>query len=193
MTLYLTSNIIGCADQLASALGNVAGRKILAVITAALAEDGYENWLNPCQITPLRAMGFTVEEIDLRNLTAQEWVDQITQTDHIFVSGGNTFALLAAMRQCGFAHQIKPFLNRGGAYIGSSAGAVVLAPDIAYIAPMDDPHHTPLSDTSGLNLIPFHPIPHANSDDWADVGAQIHADTPNGRLINEEDLVIINI
>lgn len=191
MTLYLTSNITGCASELSNHLGDVTGHKMLAIITAAKAEENYEDWLGPCQIDPLHQMGFDIQQIDLNEVTATQWGMALKQVNHLFVSGGNTFCLLQAMRHCNFKQSLHSFLDRNGHYIGSSAGGIVCAPDIAYIAPMDDTTCCPIDDTTGLNLIPFYPIPHANHPEWTNIAASIHANTPNSRLIDEEDLIII--
>ena len=52
----------------------------------------------------------------------------------------------------------------GKAYIGESAGAVIVAPSITYIEDMDDRAAAPdLSDCSALGLVDFYPLPHMNS------------------------------
>lgn len=191
MPLIITSNIRPVLTPLRDALGDVSDKKILTIVTAALVEDGYEEWLDHYQLDPLRELGFTLNICDLSTLESTKLHEKMAQTDYIFVSGGNTFWLLQQMQRCHFAQALDPFLKKGGTYIGSSAGGIICAPNIAYIAPMDEPNKAQLTNLDGLNHIDFYPIPHADTDEWGDVAHAIHHNTDNSRLVNENDMIIL--
>ena len=48
----------------------------------------------------------------------------------VYLSGGNTFRLLALVRASGFDRELADFIRRGGCVYGGSAGAILLGKDI---------------------------------------------------------------
>jgi peptidase E len=89
--------------------------------------------------------------------------DTLDPFDALYMRGGNTFSILKAIRETGFDHQIVSFILRGGAYVGSSAGSIILGPDIAVageMGPYGDPNNEELTKTKGLNFVPFAIVPH---------------------------------
>ncbi|EYT61981.1 peptidase S51 dipeptidase E [Dietzia sp. UCD-THP] len=83
--------------------------------------------------------------------------------DAVYVAGGNTFVLLAALRRHGADAVLTGRVRAGLPYIGSSAGSVVTGPGIDPVSLMDDPSAAPdLADRSGLGLVDTVVIPHAD-------------------------------
>ena len=81
--------------------------------------------------------------------------------DIIYVCGGNTFALIKAARESNFKAAVLDVLNNNGLYFGSSAGSVILSPDVSTsleISP--DKNRVGITDFEGLNLVDFHFVPH---------------------------------
>jgi dipeptidase E len=71
--------------------------------------------------------------------------------------------LLEAVRQSNFDIAVKNRLSdKNFLYIGSSAGSILVSPDIDYISPMGDKSKAHLENTMGLNFIPFSFLPHVN-------------------------------
>ncbi|MEK7647487.1 MAG: Type 1 glutamine amidotransferase-like domain-containing protein [Patescibacteria group bacterium] len=99
----------------------------------------------------------TVDFVDL----ASEPVADLTNYDVIYVSGGNTYRLLAFARSSNFRTSIVSLLDRGGMYIGVSAGSIILGPSIAVAGEiLSDPIEMNLTDFTGLCIIPNTPLPH---------------------------------
>ena len=91
-----------------------------------------------------------------------------------FISGGNTFYLLQELKKCQADKIISNLINQGKPYIGSSAGSIVLAPDIEYIKTMDDSSKAPeLSDTKAMGIINFSILPHFGNEPFSDITQQI--------------------
>lgn len=88
-------------------------------------------------------LGLNINELDISCSTSESMKTILSESDYIFISGGNTFYLLQELRRTGADQLISDWINRGKPYIGSSAGSIVLAPDIDYIQLMDDikKHH----------------------------------------------------
>ena len=55
--------------------------------------------------------------------------------DFIYVTGGNTFFLLQELKKAGADKLIKEQISAGKIYIGESAGAMILSPNIEYVIP----------------------------------------------------------
>jgi len=60
---------------------------------------------------------------------------------------------------------IQTQINAGKLFIGESAGAILLTPDIEYATDTDNPLAAPhLKTTKTLNIIDFYPVPHYKND-----------------------------
>ncbi|MBL7260923.1 Type 1 glutamine amidotransferase-like domain-containing protein [Paractinoplanes lichenicola] len=86
----------------------------------------------------------------------------LDQADILAIPGGNTYDLLAAVRD--MLPALRPFLERGGHIYGGSAGAILLGADID-IAGILDPNDIGLTDTAGADLLAGHVVyPHFTAD-----------------------------
>ena len=84
-----------------------------------------------------------------------------TETDILFVCGGNSFELLYQAQKCNFKEYIRSIIDGGGLYIGSSAGSILLAPSV-FIASQINPDRDKreLQSYSGLNVVNTTIFPH---------------------------------
>jgi dipeptidase E len=86
---------------------------------------------------------------------------EVSDCGVIFVAGGNTFYLLQEVRKSGFDTVINDLLTSEKVYVGSSAGSVLVAPDIGLVSRFDDPSDAPeLKNYLGLNLVDYVVLPH---------------------------------
>lgn len=76
----------------------------------------------------------------------------LSQFGGIYVEGGNTFRLLAALKEHEGDKKIRDYLLAGGVYFGTSAGAIIGGRDIMPIIYMDE-NAVFLEDTRGLDMI----------------------------------------
>jgi dipeptidase E len=76
---------------------------------------------------------------------------ELDRFDGVYIGGGNTYSLLAELRESGFDRHLSSHARRGKAVYGGSAGAAVLGRDIRTVAHMDQ-NQVGLTDTSGLDL-----------------------------------------
>lgn len=154
MKLFLTSSNNFITPDLVKHLDrSPAEMRLTFIPTAAEVEKGDLQWLNDDR-QALVDSGFKVKDFTLTDKTKAQVKVMLAETDFVFISGGNTFYLLQEMRKSGFDKLIRPFLENGGIYGGSSAGSVVAGPDISLFAALDDPSLAPeLKDYQGLNLV----------------------------------------
>ncbi len=127
------------------------------IVTTARPEKERASW-NIVTKEQLESMGLEVSFIDF---DAGESLGD--DTDLVYVCGGNTFHLLHSIQKAAadIRGQIERMCGRGGLYIGSSAGAVIVSPDIASAGEVHpDKNYDSITDVRGLNFVPFHIIPH---------------------------------
>lgn len=72
--------------------------------------------------------------------------------DVIYISGGNTFATLKRIKDCGFDREIIRYVKSGVIYIGGSAGAHIITQNIEHIAAFDSIPDG-MNDFNGLGLL----------------------------------------
>lgn len=113
----------------------------------------------------LSKMGLIVDELEISTAAHSDIVKKLVDNDYIYVAGGNTFFLLQEMNRTGAGNLIKTQINAGKLFIGESAGAILLAPDIEYSKDTDNPLAAPqLKTYESLNIIDFYPVPHYKDD-----------------------------
>lgn len=170
MRLFLSSYRFGAHyDELAALVG--APGPVAVIGNACDAWPGAREGAMTSEMVPLRRLGFTPREIDLRDYIGRptELERQLSGFPLVWVRGGNTFVLRAQFARSG-ADRIVPRLLAADAlvYAGYSAGACLLCPDLHGLEAADDPAEVrptcgmePLWD--GLGLVDRPIVPHVDS------------------------------
>lgn len=138
---------------------NLVGKTVTFIPTAALPDqlDFHIKYSKEL----LSEMGLVVDELEISTATHLDIVSKLENNDYIYVAGGNTFFLLQEMNRTGAGNLIKMQINAGKLFAGESAGAILLAPHIAYSKETDNPLAAPQLNTyEALNIIDFYPVPH---------------------------------
>lgn len=164
MKLLLTSTGLS-NDDLSAAFFDLLGSwdpqniKVAFISTAATTQNEKNKAeSNKQQLKELRIQESNIVEVDIEDGHS---VQEIRGCDAMFVCGGNTFYLLHKLRETGFDIIIKNFIQRGGVYVGTSAGSIIMSPTIA-VAGVEpaDPNEVGLLDLSGLGIVDFEVSPH---------------------------------
>ncbi|WP_321923537.1 Type 1 glutamine amidotransferase-like domain-containing protein [Paraburkholderia guartelaensis] len=169
--MYLSSFDVGARpEQLVSLVG---GQMRAAIIVNALdhREPARAQWLES-QTIKLRELGFTVQELDLRQFFGipDRIGETLAQFDAVWVNGGNAFILRRAMKQSGFDVALADLLERDKiVYSGFSAAAVVASSTLRALDRVSDPAEVPRGyDPAvvwhGLGILPFSLVVHFQSD-----------------------------
>lgn len=109
------------------------------------------------------ALGHAVVDIRLTGATTETVAAALDRVDVLYVAGGNTFALLDALRSGGADALIADRVRAGLPYIGLSAGSIVAGPSVEPASLMDDPADAPgLTHRGGLGLTDAVVVPHAD-------------------------------
>nr|WP_250770244.1 Type 1 glutamine amidotransferase-like domain-containing protein [Rhodococcus sp. MSC1_016] len=123
-------------------------------------------------VAPLRRLGFSPEEVDLRDYIGTQnggtsgLRDRLAGFGMLWVRGGNTFVLRAQMARSGADDVLRDLLrNDSLVYAGYSAGACVMTPTLRGLDSSDDPSEVfgtcgmqPIWE--GLGVVPFAIVPH---------------------------------
>ena len=142
---------------------NLEGKTVTFIPTAALPDklDFHIKY----SMELLAKMGLKVDELEISTATHSDIANKLENNDYIYVTGGNTFFLLQEMNRSGAGNLIKAQIEAGKLFIGESAGAILLAPDIEYSKDTDNPLIAPqLKTFEALNMIDFYPLPHYKND-----------------------------
>jgi dipeptidase E len=151
-TLFGRGYLDHVEDEIRDILG--AARRVLFFPYALYDRDGYAEKAR----ARFAAMGY---ELDSAHV-AKDPGAAISETDAIFIGGGNTFRLLKALQDFDLLEPIRRRIREGGAYIGSSAGSNVAGPTIK--TTKDMPILQPRS-FDALGLVPFQISPHFQDPD----------------------------
>ena len=151
-TLYGSGYLDHAVAEIRSFLGDV--RNVLFVPYALYDRDAYAATAQE----RFGRMGYTVESIHKAGNPQQE----VSNTESIFIGGGNTFRLLKALYDNNVLNAIRDRVKNGMPYIGSSAGANVAGPTIK--TTKDMPIVQPPS-FDALGLVPFQISPHFQDPD----------------------------
>ena len=119
-----------------------------------------ESYLNE-DIQQLIKLGASLENIRLDNLLENP-PHSLDGIDVVIMLGGNAFQYMNQLRILGLESKIKEFIKNGGIYIGRSAGAIIMGPDIDGVF-FDSVNNIGLEDLSGLGYVDFHIVVHWDS------------------------------
>jgi len=167
--LFLASEIDVVAKHIAKKLAKPANQyKTVFIPTAAEADPGDKQWLITNRQGLVKA-GFNLFDYTLTDKTPKQVATDLKDVDIFHLNGGNMFYLLLQARKSGFDKFIKKAVNQGKIYIGSSAGSIIVAPDISVTRVFRDrPFKNRLKNFKALNLVNFVIFPHWGKDDFKD-------------------------
>lgn len=171
----------------------MTAKKVCFIPTASIVEEYTGHVVNDKKA--FQNLGMQIDELEISTASIERITESLDACDYIFVSGGNTFYLLQELKNKNVDQLIVKEINKGKIYIGTSAGSIVMAPDIQYIETMDDRTKAPnLPCTTGLNLIDYYPLVHYKSFPFTEVADNIfdtyHKQLPLLTLSNQEVLLV---
>lgn len=169
-----------------------AGKKAAFIPTASNHEDWKPDPENNIHV--FEKMGMEVSIVDLEGMDEQTAYNALKGASVISVGGGNSFHLLEHMKKCNFKDIFLKDEFKDAFYIGSSAGSVVMSPDIEFIRQMDNASRTNLSDYTGLGMIDFMFLPHMDNKYLSKAAhkiAKAYKDK-NIRLFYDDQLVFVD-
>ena len=191
--MLLVSMFQSVANLLPTVVPNLKNKTVTYIPTASKVEKlGF--FVNIGKLS-LRKLGIVVDELDVSTSSPETISNTLQKNDMIYVSGGNTFYLLQELKRSGADQVLIDEVNNGKLYIGESAGAIVVAPDITYSAIMDHKEKAPeLRDYSGLHLVDFYVVPHCGNWEMGKAAENIaaaYADSLELMCINDRQAIFV--
>jgi dipeptidase E len=118
----------------------------------------------------------------------------LDDVDVILMLGGSEYRHMYHIKKQGLEQPIRDFVNRGGVYVGRSAGAVIMGPtvDIGYWAVFTD--DVGLEDTSGFGFVDFITVPHIDTRKEPEKVLEFHKNTGHKMvyLTDEQGILVTN-
>jgi dipeptidase E len=118
--------------------------------------------------------GFKVEEMNLEELSTLEFNQQKNSSTILHICGGHTLYLLNKIQKCNLVATIQNLVSSDKIiYSGSSAGSMIVAPDLSVKKDLNDEPETwakylsDFTDYTGLNLVDFLIVPHFNIPEYS--------------------------
>lgn len=171
----MTSAAISVLDDLTPLLPRQEKGTTDCYIVTAGNLDHYPHWIAD-EVSAINKAGRVVRRVDLAVLTKDKLAAAFAGCAVIWVGGGNTFYLLQEVRRSGFDEFVTMKIMSGTTYVGTSAGSIILAPNIESVRFADDLAQAPdLTSFDGLGLFPLIAFPHFDNPDFKDVYRQILA------------------
>jgi len=135
-------------------------KKAVIITTASFGKENNE--YSQLALSQLKSIGFNlVDFYDFENDGARN----LSKYDVIYVCGGNTFKLMKFATEMNFDKEIKSLLERGGIYIGVSAGSLIIGPSIKIVDEINpDKNEVGLTDFKGFNIVDIIIFPHYSQD-----------------------------
>ena len=167
ITLFLTSSSKDVLSAIIPLLSfKPAGRTVCYIRTASYPDGVVPESINS-EMEALENLGFKVKSIDLALLESDGLEQAFSECDLFWVCGGNTLYLLQEFRRSGFDKFVTKKISEGIPYVGSSAGSILLGPDVEFERLACDTTEAPnLTSFEGLNLFPFSTYVHFDAA-WA--------------------------
>lgn len=166
--IFLTSFAKNTLDTFVDSLDSPATELVVGFIPTA-GNIITDNWFVKEDRNKLLELGFKVIDINLESKTKNQLLEEMDVIDIIFVAGGNTFYLLQEVLKSGFNEIIISFVEKGGIYIGSSAGTLLAGPSIELAKDIDDEEEAPdLATYDALSLVDFVVLPHCDNEYFKD-------------------------
>ena len=131
-------------------------------------------------------MGLSLDSVD----EASDARGAVRRAEALFVGGGNTFRLLAALYALDLLEPIRRRVAEGMPYVGSSAGAIVAGPSLG--TTKDMPIVEPPS-FAALGLVPFQISPHYLDPDPTSTHMGETQEERIGQFLEEHDRTVVGL
>ena len=173
INMFLSSSFSDVAEKFTNYLKDFPNeRRVTFIPTPSLVEE-VDFFVDEAKQV-FENLNFSVDVLDISTENSSTIANTLEKNDFIYISGGNTFYLLEQLKASGAFEVLLSKINAGKIYIGESAGAVITSENIDYASQMDDKSKAPtLNSYTGLNLIPYYPLPHYKEEPFSQITIDI--------------------
>lgn len=168
--LFLTSaiGIPGVAESVRAKLGHNKSLKTAFITTPVEVEDMTDDSWYQDDHAALTKNSFAIFDYTITGKTEADIRTDLADIDALYISGGNEFYLKQQANKNNFGQFVKEFVESGKPYIGTSAGSIIMAPDMTPALNITDTNNCPepITDLTGFGIVDFLLMPHWGSEDF---------------------------
>jgi len=175
MKYYLSSFRIGNESEKLKSMAQSGNKRVAYISNAVdyLEDDEFRTMIETNDICDLQELGLEVNTVDLREYfdKTRKLEEKMKEFDIIWITGGNVFVLLQAMKLSGLDSIIVNWhdQNVDKIYGGFSAATYVLAPELKGMHLVDDQNEKPYGEEhqtiwNGLGILDYVIVPHYKSE-----------------------------
>lgn len=163
--------IKGVAASVRSHLDHNRRLKTVFITTTVEVEDMSDDSWYQDDRNALTQNGFEIFDYTITGKSETEIRHDLSDVDAMYISGGNEFYLKQQSVKNNFGQFVREFVESGKPYIGTSAGSIIMAPDMTPALNITDTTNCPepITDLTGFGIVDFLPMPHWGSQDFKDL------------------------
>jgi dipeptidase E len=168
--LFLTSSIgvPGVGESIRARLGHDKPLNTVFISTPVEGEVDQSDlsWVEEERVG-LTKNGFTIFDYTITGKNLSQIQEDLKDIEVLYISVGNEFILKEKSTESEFEKFVQNFVHRGGLYIGTSAGSIIMGKNMSPLLNLSD--HQCLSkpiDTQGFSIVDFTILPHWGSEDF---------------------------
>lgn len=132
------------------------------------------------------------EYVDFESGYSNDLLNTVLSHPIVHLSGGNTFQFLQGVQRRGAYQKLIDYAQNGGKFIGLSAGAMLLTPDIELSEEIGDEASFAVENTQGLQLVDMQFLPHVQASDRASL-AQLSATSQFPTILCDDHSAVLII
>ncbi len=182
MKLFLASSFDKTAHLFEQKLQTpLKGKKVIFIANASDNTPGDKWWITSDR-EAFTKLGALIIDTDLRSISKENFLILLETSDIIHFCGGSVLYTIKLLKDGGFDCLITDFVRTNKIiYTGTSAGSMIVSKDLSLsiFDPEEKPFLDKMKDFSGLSLVEFLIMPHANNADFAEEHSKIIKELPN--------------
>lgn len=141
----------------------------------------------------LTKQGLTPENIKSFELDGEN-PPNLDDIDVLFMLGGTEYYYMYWIRKHGLYSEIRKFIDNDGVYVGRSAGAIIMGPDVDIEYWSTSSNDIGLENTSGFGYVDFITVPHIGSRENPEKVLEYHKETGHKMvyLTNQQAIQVLD-
>lgn len=164
--LFLTSEVQYVAESVGHKISAEIKQNSVFIVTTIRDKPHSDLEWHYTNKKKMEENGFSFDEYDITGKSSDDLNRDLDKYECMYVEGGNSYYLLQESQKNNFGSYVKKRVEDGMIYIGTSAGSVIMGPDIE---PVRRAETTPLAPnlrgTKAFNIVNFIIMPHWGSED----------------------------
>lgn len=162
--LFLSSQIHFVAESIGLKLGSDISQPAVFIDTPIRDKQHSNLGWHEANKNALSTIGLNFDNYDIAGKTNGQIKRDLDKYGIIYIEGGNSYYLLQESQKNGFGAYLKARIDSGLIYLSTSAGSVIVGPDIEPVRREETTALAPsLKGTKGFGIVNFVIMPH-----WGD-------------------------